>query len=59
MDLKNDLIKIRLEKEEKLKELGINTRPDKYTTTHSIKEAMTLPEAVSYTHLTLPTKLEV
>lgn len=44
MDLKNDLIKIRLEKEEKLKELGINTRPDKYTTTHSIKEAMTLPE---------------
>ena len=40
MDLKNDLIKIRLEKEEKLKELGINTRPDKYTTTHSIKEAM-------------------
>lgn len=44
MDLKNDLIKIRLEKEEKLKELGVNTRPEKFATTHSIKEAMHLPE---------------
>lgn len=44
MDLKNDLIKIRLDKEDKLKELGINTRPEKFSRTHLIKEAMTLPE---------------
>ncbi|MDD3304420.1 MAG: lysine--tRNA ligase [Clostridia bacterium] len=44
MDLKNDLIKIRLEKEDKLKELGVNVRPEKFAITHTIKEAMTLPE---------------
>ena len=44
---KMDLIKVREEKEAKLKELGINTRPERFETTHSIKEAMNLPEGTT------------
>ena len=44
MDTNNELIRIRLEKEQKLKELGILTHPEKFERTHSIKEAMSLPE---------------
>ncbi len=44
MEIKNDLIKIREEKEAKLRELGINTRPEKFSRTHTLKEVMTLEE---------------
>lgn len=44
MEIKNDLIAIRAEKEKKLQEVGLNTHPGKYERTHTIKEATTLPE---------------
>ena len=37
MDIREDLVKVRVEKEEKLKELGINTRPERFAYTHAIK----------------------
>lgn len=46
MEIKNDLIKIREEKERKLKELGINTRPEKFKVTHTLKKAMSLEEGI-------------
>ena len=44
MDINNELTKVRFEKEEKLKELGIITHPERFERTHTLKEAMTLPE---------------
>lgn len=44
METKQDLKKVREEKEQKLKDAGINTRPERYETTHTIKEAYNLPE---------------
>lgn len=46
MDIREDLVKVRVEKEEKLKELGINTRPERFEYTHAIKDAMALPEGI-------------
>lgn len=44
MEIKNDLIKIREEKEQKLKDLGINTRPEKFKMSHTIVAASKLEE---------------
>ena len=44
MDIREDLVKVREEKEQKLKDLGINTRPERFEYTHTIKEAYNLPE---------------
>ena len=44
MEIKSELTKIREEKENKLQELGINTHPERFERTHSIKEAMLLSE---------------
>lgn len=44
MDIREDLVKVRVEKEQKLKDLGINTRPEKFEYTHTIKEAYNLAE---------------
>src|SRR5574344_304606 len=38
----SELRKVRQEKEQKLREYGINTRPDSFKYTHSLKEAMNL-----------------
>ncbi len=42
MEIKSELTKIREEKEEKLKQEGIITHPEKFERTYSIKEAMSL-----------------
>ena len=47
MDIREDLVKVREEKEQKLKDLGINTRPEKFAYTHTIKEAATLEEGTN------------
>lgn len=44
MDIKQDLVKVREEKEQKLKDLGINTHPERYSITHTLKEAYLLEE---------------
>ena len=40
----SELKKVRLEKEEKLKELGINVHPERYEITHSLKDSRNLPD---------------
>ena len=40
----SELKKVRLEKEEKLKELGINVHPERYEVTHSLKDSRNLPD---------------
>ena len=47
MEIKNDIMKIREEKEQKLKDLGINTRPEKFNITHTLKAASTLEEGTT------------
>lgn len=44
MEIKSELTKIREEKENKLHEAGINTHPERFERTYSIKEAMSLTE---------------
>ena len=44
MDKNNELIKVRLEKEEKLKALGKITHPERFERTHTLKESMSLAE---------------
>lgn len=46
--MKEDLVKVREEKEQKLKELGIATRPERFAYTHTIKEAYHLPEGTDH-----------
>lgn len=40
----SELKKVRLEKEEKLKELGVNIHPERYEVTHALKEARLLED---------------
>ena len=40
----SELKKVRLEKEEKLKELGISVHPERYEVTHTLKDARTLED---------------
>lgn len=40
----SELKKVRLEKEEKLKELGINVHPERYGVTHALKDARNLED---------------
>ncbi len=40
----SELKKVRLEKEEKLKELGINVHPERYEVTHTLKDSRNLPD---------------
>ena len=40
----SELKKVRLEKEEKLKELGISVHPERYEVTHALKDARTLED---------------
>ena len=40
----SELKKVRLEKEEKLKELGINVHPERYEVTNSLKDSRNLPD---------------
>ncbi len=42
----SELKRVRLEKEDKLKELGISVHPERYEITHSLKEASELEEGV-------------
>lgn len=44
MDIKEDLVKVREEKEQKLKDLNINTRPERFEYNYTIKDAMKLEE---------------
>ena len=47
MDIKEDLVKVREEKEQKLKDLNINTRPERFEYNHTIKNAMSLEEGTT------------
>ena len=42
----SELKKVRLEKEQKLKDLGINVHPERYEITHSLKDVRKLEEGV-------------
>lgn len=43
----SELKKVRLEKEQKLKDLGINVHPERYEITHSLKDVRKLEEGVN------------
>lgn len=43
----NELRKVREEKQDKLRQAGINVRPDRYSITHSLKDARNLDEGVT------------
>lgn len=47
----SELKKVRLEKEEKLKELGISVHPERYEITHSLKDARNLEDGVKNVRL--------
>lgn len=43
----NELRKVREEKQEKLRQAGVNVRPDRYNITHSLKDARNLEEGIT------------